>query len=88
MKNIKLLWWGLIFLGIVGGILFFPVPIECEFTCLFHRMVMPTQAVPCGHHDSQMVDYYVNRFGYFWWGSLFLAAAAIYQLTKMKKVIK
>ncbi|WP_456443493.1 hypothetical protein [Caldithrix abyssi] len=88
MENKKLIWWTMILLGILGGILFFPLPIDGKFTCFFHRMALPSQTIAAEDHGKQLVDYYVHRFSFFWWGSLLLVSAGIYLLNKKNNLNK
>ncbi len=85
MNRKKVLWWILVILGVLGGILFFPWPVGNSFTCLFHRFAMPAQSVGTHHPGHQLVDFYIQRFSFVWWGSLLLIVSGIYLLTKKQK---
>ena len=77
--------WLVVGVGLVSSAVFFPVPINQEFSCLFHRLFMSSEQIPAGH---LLVSYYVNHFGLLWWGSLFLTAFILYQLLKKNQTKK
>ena len=63
-------------IGLVGSVMFFPVNMDSQYTCLFHRLVHEghSYAYP---HDT-IVQHYITTFGFLWWGSLILLAGSIY----------
>lgn len=84
----------MIFLGILGSIIFFPVNIKDQYTCLFHMLSdgrllsMKTGFFQSKEmiHQSRL-DMYLNRFAYIWWGSLILFTYSVVVLRKIDKNI-
>ena len=70
--------------GVLGGIFFFPMNIENQYTCLYHRLFSPEHSYTHSHYD--LVSHYVAPFGLLWWGSLFLIAFSVYRLKKLAKI--
>lgn len=63
-------------IGILGAVFYFPVNIDNQYTCLFHRLFSPDHSYVHSHTD--IVEHYVTSFGFMWWGSLILLALSIY----------
>lgn len=63
-------------IGILGTVFFFPINMNNQYTCLYHRMVSPGHSYP--HHPIDILQEYVTPFGLLWWGSLLLTALGIY----------
>ncbi len=83
-----------IFVGLAGGILFFPVKLNSGYTCLYHRlfyshvhslensMVLSTgiknDFVKTNDKSDVLLHFYIRRFGIFWWISLFVFISGLY----------
>jgi len=76
-------------MGILGVVVFFPVNINNQYTCLYHRLFSPEHSYP---HTSGvnitsiqkeiLLNRYLTPFGLLWWGSLLLTALSIYGLKR------
>ena len=81
-----------IVLALVGSIFFFPIRLEGQYTCLYHRMVerdaYAWNALNTHGNTSVLVHFYIHHYSLIWWGSLFVLLGAIYWLTQNKINIK
>lgn len=83
-------------IGLLGGLLFFPIQIDETYTCFYHRIFdndhpahehKLSQNMQSAHsHGSDLVDIYVSGYGIFWWSSLIVVAYSIYRLRKIKSI--
>lgn len=80
----------LLFISIAGAVLFFPVNIQDQYTCLYHRLFSPghTFLHSAGDDISQtgkedLLHRYLSSFGLLWWGSLLLTSLSIYSLKRL-----
>ena len=87
----------LIVIGLLGTICFFPVSINSTYTCLFHQFffdgirdhslhVHNSSMEGMQSHDSPLLDYYIIRFAFLWWGSIAAFAFGLYAAKKKFKV--
>jgi hypothetical protein len=85
-KGVRMIFWIIALLGVIGTVAFFPINIANRYTCLYHlyhRMVYAESAVQ--HTDSHMSDanrhhlheQYMSSFRFMWWGSLVLLLVGI-----------
>lgn len=81
----------LLVLAILGFVLLFPFPFNNRYTCIYHRMQDNVATFePAGHHATsehghgvpELLDAYLDRFAFFWWGFIALAIFAFYDLKK------
>lgn len=88
-KNILFL---LLAAGIAGAVLFFPVNIQDQYTCLYHRLFSPGHSYPHSAgadidisqtQQENLLNRYLSPFGLLWWGSLLLTAISIYSLKRL-----
>ena len=90
MVNSKKIILILLFIGIVGTVLFFPVKMDSGYTCIFHTGCS-RNAVPCSdgvsvdRNCSLMLQQYLIPFGFAWWISLAVLVIGIYNINKFKK---
>jgi tetrahydromethanopterin S-methyltransferase subunit D len=90
MVNSKKIILTLLFIGIVGTVLFFPVKMDSGYTCIFHN-ICRINAAPCSdgvpgdRNCSLMQRQYLIPFGFAWWISLAILAIGIYNINKLKK---
>ena len=89
----------LLFLALVGGLLFFPVQIQDGYTCLFHRLFNyenPVKvdthhhhntAVAMQHEESNFLSFYLHRYAFIWWASVALAVVSGYSIWKIQNKI-
>jgi hypothetical protein len=89
----KILMVALIFFGVVGSLMFFPIQLDEGYTCLYHQVfdndhpVWDQQGVANQigeHHTTGMINAYISGYAFFWWGSLALIALGVYQLRLFK----
>lgn len=80
-------------LGVFGAIFFFPVNINNQYTCLYHRLFYPghsyTHAIGTDVPQTQqeyLLNRYLSPFGLLWWGSLLLTALSIYSLKRQSSL--
>jgi len=81
--------------GIVGGVLFFPINFNNQYTCLYHRMFAPEHrhrlsnqmmsgsssiGKPQNEINEMLVTKYILPFGLIWWISLTIFALAFFWL--------
>ncbi|MCK6619719.1 MAG: hypothetical protein HUU32_04545 [Calditrichaceae bacterium] len=85
-KNILLL---VLAAGIAGAVLFFPVNINNQYTCLYHRLFSPGHSYTHSTGDDisqtqkeDLLNRYLSPFGLLWWGSLLITALSIYGLRR------
>jgi len=71
-------------IGILGAIFFFPMNINNQYTCLYHRLFSPDHSY--AHAYDNIVQHYIASFGFLWWGSLTLIAVSIYALKRLVKI--
>lgn len=101
MKRNGLKIWGslILLLGIAGAVLFFPVRIGGNHTCLYHRIIdahpsyysgngrLPTDT---GHRDetaidhSELLKHYLVPFGVLWWSSLSVVGVVVFVFVRRK----
>ena len=91
--NKKNLLIGLIIMGCLGTILFFPVNINNHYTCLFHRIIDGNPASPnitLHHKDNSMhhsiLDIYLEGYAFIWWASILALVTGIYYYRTKNKV--
>ncbi len=81
-----------IVLALAGSIFFFPIRLEGQYTCLYHRMVerdaYAWNALNPHGNTSVLVHFYIHHYSLIWWGSLFILLGTIYWLTQNKFNIK
>ncbi len=89
---------GVLFSGLVGTILFFPLPLDSHFTCLYHQWcnreatIFHNSDVMRSYYASHtslpphvhLLRYYLRSYALFWWSSLALLTAGIYGLRLIK----
>lgn len=84
----------LIVFGIIGTVLFFPISLGDDFTCIFHRLIGDVHqeenaeertliSHSSRHHTlsgghNASLNFYIRHFSVFWWGSLGLLALGVY----------
>jgi len=91
-KTRKQLIWIILIISALGGILFFPVNLNNEFTCLFHHIIESggdkhTELVSVmGHGSEELLNQYLVPYGLFWWFSLGILALALIQLFRNRKL--
>ncbi len=84
----------LIGLGLIGTVLFFPISLGDDFTCIFHRLIGDVHHeengkdrslishTPRSHHftggHNASLNVYIRHFSIFWWGSLGLLSIGLY----------
>ena len=85
---------GLIILGFIGTVIFFPVNIGNQYTCLFHRIMDDSITfsefsihgnMENMHHS--ILKFYLKGFAYFWWTSILALVLGIYFHKRTKKLI-
>jgi hypothetical protein len=83
---------GALLSGLAGTILFFPLPLDSHFTCLYHQWGNREATIfhnsdamrfYCASHTSlpshmHLLRYYLRSYAFFWWISLALLTAGIY----------
>lgn len=76
--------------GIAGAVLFFPVNIQDQYTCLYHRLFSPEHSYTHSTgvdisqtQEEDLLRHYLSPFGLLWWGSLLLTALSIYSLKRL-----
>lgn len=94
MKNLKLKYFVLVFflIGLLGGILFFPVNLNDQYTCLYHRLSGTEHVHDAVHHSEMLMgggnhdllDAYVASYAVYWWASLAVIAIAIILIKKYR----
>jgi len=82
--------------AILGFVLLFPFPFNDRYTCIYHRIQGNTEteihsahtlstehvhATP-GNSTPELLDAYLERFAFLWWGFIALAVYALYDLNK------
>ncbi len=83
----------LLTVGFIGTVLFFPISLGDNFTCLFHRLIgdvhnhsdeqlenltQPVHSSEGGKSHSASLNFYIRHFSIYWWGSLLILACGIY----------
>jgi len=91
----------MLILATIGSILFFPMRLDKNYTCLYHRLFdTHLNIYENGQHqadiasgDSQvqevdtdkMIQFYLIRYAFFWWLSLGGVFVAVYLLRRYRK---
>jgi hypothetical protein len=87
----------LVVIGLLGTVCFFPMDINSTYTCLFHQYffdgvhdhslhVHNSSMEGMQSHNSPLLDYYIIRFGFLWWGSIAVFVLGLYAVRKKYKV--
>ncbi len=88
--------FGLLALGLLGSVLFFPLPIRSRYTCFYHLLLDEGNPIvdynAATFHDgcnsrrtssannAWLLKCYIHGYGLFWWFSLIVIAGSIYGL--------
>lgn len=87
----------LVAVGLLGTVCFFPMNINSTYTCLFHQFFVEgihdhsshiqSNSIEGKHsHDSPLLNYYLVRFGFLWWGSISLFVVGFYTIKKKSNI--
>lgn len=87
----------LLVIAAFGGLMFFPIQLSDGYTCFYHRIFDPENPVDQhthehsdmlteDHHSIGLMDVYMDKYAFLWWGSLGLIAYCIFRLRKEKTV--
>lgn len=92
---------GILITGLVGSVLFFPLRIYSNYTCLYHQLcdsghpIMAQEPNMEGNTDglynhsasvsAKLLKHYIHGYAFFWWLSLILVAGGFYGLRHKRR---